>query len=101
MTKNALAKWIYEQRYLHRTIRVFLAKIIAPGFREGHTFRTDFFGMEWSGKTNNYLDYQVLLRGAYEKFMLFFMESQRSRLPLTRITIKTVRLTTTPCQIAT
>ena len=73
MSRYDLAKWIYEQRYLHRTIRVSLAKIIAPGFRKGHTFKTDFFGMEWSGKTNNYLDYQVLLRGAYEKFMLFFM----------------------------
>ncbi|MBW2466813.1 MAG: FkbM family methyltransferase [Deltaproteobacteria bacterium] len=73
MSLYKLSKWIYEQRYLHRSIRETFAKIITPGFREGYSFRTDFFEMLWLGKTNNYVDYQVLLRGAYEKFMLFFM----------------------------
>jgi FkbM family methyltransferase len=68
-----LAQKIYEQRYLHRTLREAIVKLIAPDFKKGHTFTTDFFGMKWVGKTNSNLDFQVLLRGAYEKFMLFFM----------------------------
>lgn len=73
MANFALAQKVYEQRYLHRTVREAIARLVAPEFKNGHTFTTDFFGMKWIGKTNNYLDFQVLLRGAYEKFMLFFM----------------------------
>ncbi len=73
MSAFALAKWLYEKRYLHRRIREFLARIIAPDFRSGHEFSTDFYGIRWVGRTDNYVDYQVLLRGAYEKFMLNFM----------------------------
>lgn len=71
--QNLIAEWICKQRYIHRSIRELLIKIISPDFNDGHIFETDFFGLVWPGTTSNYIDYQVLLRGAYEKFMLFFM----------------------------
>lgn len=73
ISKNLLAEWICKKRYIHRSIREFLIKIISPDFNNGHTFETNFFGLIWPGTTRNYIDYQVLLRGGYEKFMLFFM----------------------------
>lgn len=73
MPGYTFATWIYEQRYLHRSVRELLAGMIAPDFKNGHQFSTDFYGTKWVGKTDNYVDYQVLLRGAYEKFMLHFM----------------------------
>jgi FkbM family methyltransferase len=73
MPDYEFATWLYEQRYLHRNIRESLVKLIWPGFRDGHEFSTDFYGLKWTGWSDNYVDYQVLLRGAYEKFMLHFM----------------------------
>lgn len=73
MPEYMIAQKIYEQRYLHRLIRETLVKLIAPDFQVGHRFSTDFFGMTWVGDSSQYLDFQILLRGAYEKFMLFFM----------------------------
>ena len=73
MSSFSIAKWLYEQRYLHSKIREFGAGILAPNFKTGHKFQTDFFGLKWAGTTNNHVDFQVLLRGAYEKFMLFFI----------------------------
>ncbi|MCD4721461.1 MAG: FkbM family methyltransferase [Desulfobacula sp.] len=78
-----IAEWICKKKYIHRSIREFLIKIISPDFNKGHTFETDFFGLRWPGTTSNYIDYQVLLRGAYEKFMLFFMRDVVVSLPKT------------------
>ncbi|MBU0485946.1 MAG: FkbM family methyltransferase [Proteobacteria bacterium] len=81
ISNNSLAEWICKKRFIHRSIREFLTKIIAPRFNDGHHFETDFFGLIWPGITSNYIDYQVLLRGAYEKFMLFFMRDAFAALP--------------------
>ncbi len=73
MSKILLSEWILKRRVIHRSIRELLVRIISPDFNNGHHFEADFFGMSWPGVSNNHIDYQVLLRGGYEKFMLFFM----------------------------
>lgn len=48
-------------------------RLISPTIKNEFTFSIDFFGLTYFGVSSNLIDREILLYGAYEKPLLFFM----------------------------
>ena len=80
--REKIAAWIRKKPFFPYRIKKSLIKRLIPAILDDYPFEQDFFGLVYTGNAANYIDRIVFLCGAYEKFMLFFLEDIVSSLSL-------------------
>lgn len=63
---------------LYNFYRIFKENLIFKNhintvFKQGFQFKSDLFGLKYIGYSNEFIDLNILLYGAYEKYELFFL----------------------------
>jgi FkbM family methyltransferase len=72
IAKN-IALWISKQRFTPFRYRRSLIKRIFPDILKDHEFETNFFGYKYKGNMRDYINRNIYLCGAHEKYMLYFL----------------------------
>jgi FkbM family methyltransferase len=83
MSRQTLAVWLSEQRWLPYKTRRSVIKRIHPAMLRDFAFETEFFGpgsgLRFTGNIVNYIDRLIYFCGAHEKYMLTFLRDYVQR----------------------